>query len=82
MSNDIIDGSSPTVAVGLRVTISLSKDVSVNVSDYVQHVDFTEDGAYPYLDFDDTDFREAVLEQVDVPMPDDWNVEEFDVQKL
>lgn len=82
MSNDIIDGSSPTVVVGLRVTISLSKDVEVNVADYVRRVDFTEDGSFPYLDFDDTDFRDAVLEQVDAPMPKGWDVEEFEVQKL
>lgn len=77
-----IDGSSPTVKCGLRVTVTLSKDTEVDLSGFKVYFDNTEDGNFPYFDFEDVDIRDAVLEQVDVPMPDGWDVEELEVEKF
>lgn len=82
MCDRCIDGSSPTVKVNLHVTITLSKDVSVNVVDYELCVDCTEDGDFCYSHLADTDFKEAVLEQVDIPMPKEWTVEELEIERL
>lgn len=82
MCDKCTDGSYATVNVNLRVTISLSKEVSVSVSDYNFSVDSTEDGDFISYDFIDTDLKSAVLEQVDVPMPTGWDIEEFDIQKM
>lgn len=77
-----IDGSSPTIKRRFHVTVTLSKDADIELSDFKVGVDKTEDGDFPYFDFDETDFRDSVLEQIDIPMPKGWDVEEFEVQKL
>lgn len=80
-SDYCIDGSSPTVKKKLRVSITLNKVVEVNVSDFKICVDNTEYGDFPYFNFDDTDFEEAVLEQVDLPEGNGWDIEEIEIQK-
>lgn len=66
--------------VKVLVSLCLSKEVEVEVSDYTSTTELDEDG-FPHesCDFSNTDLTGAVVEQIKLPGKG-WNVDEFIVE--
>lgn len=79
--------------VNVTVSITLSKQVTIEVNDYKEYEDQDEDGIYTTVDFSDCDLKEAVKRQVYLPHEahehinvitvkndlKDWCVDDFEV---
>jgi hypothetical protein len=53
--------------VDVTVSITLSKQFTIEVNDYKEYTDQDEDGIYTTIDFSDCDLKEAVKRQIYLP---------------
>lgn len=71
----------PEREVEVLISITLSKSVKIEVTDYKIDEDADEDGHYESVDFSDCDLKRAVEEQISLPQDsvEGWNVDEMEV---
>ena len=53
--------------VNVTVSITLSKQLTVEVDDYKEYTEQDEDGCYSFIDYSDCDLKKAVQEQINLP---------------
>lgn len=65
--------------IKVLVSISLSKEVEIEVTDYTSEIEIDEDGLeHEICEFCNSDLNGAVEEQIDLPGKD-WNRDELEV---
>lgn len=72
----------PEKEIEVTVSVTLSKTLKINVSDYEITSGKNEDGEYVEdLDFSNCDLKEAVENQYILPQDkcSDWNIDDFEV---
>ncbi len=70
----------PPRKIKVTVSLTMSKEVEIEVDDYIAEVDFDEDSGNKHISYDysECDLHKAVKEQVELPT-EGWNVDDLEV---